>query len=491
MVVSEAGSRALVVSTSAPAAHCGIRRGTTLAHARSLCGELVARVACPVLERAAREALLDVALSASPRASVAPPLPGFAQSEAAVDLDASGTAALFHSEAGLAAALTTRAASVGLPAAVAVATSRFLARLAARRIVLEEGVGATCVVAAGTESAFLDPLPVDLLDLGDAAAQTLTRFGVRRIGQLLALPRRTLSTRLGPEVLRRVQELVGVHHDPPLPILDRTRSEESFSCEVPIDNLEALTFVLRAVLSRLLERLALRGLACPALELVLKSPGGDSEVRRLELAGPTADSRVLLRRLRTALESRPPRAPVDALCLATTGCAPRRDQLDLFRAPAPPPAELDALLADLEAQCGPGRIGHPALADDHRPGSFELRPPRLEFAAANRAESAAQGAPAERTPVAPRSAALAVRNLRPALPARVRLRGNQPAWVASPLAQGDVVHCAGPWRTSGGWWSDESRFAFDHFDVALDSGLLLRLRYDHCGRRWEIDGIYD
>jgi len=351
-------------------------------------------------------------------------------------------------------------------------------------------MGATRVLAAGAEPAFLDPLPVDLLDLGDCAAETLTRFGVRRIGQLLTLPRRTLLARLGADVLHVVQQLVGVTHDPPLPIPDRTRSEEFFPCEVPIDNLEALTFVLRAVLSRLLERLALRGLACPGLELILKSPSGDSEVRRLDLAGPTTDARVLLRRLRTALENRPPRAPVDALQLATTGCAPRRDQLDLFRAPTPPPAELDALLADLEAQCGPGRIGHPAPADDHRPGAFALRPPHLEFVSPG-AHPAARNDAAEGIRETRRPAALALRNLRPALPARVRLRGTQPAWLASPLAQGDVVHCAGPWRTSGGWWSEASRFAFDHFDVALDSGFLLRLRYDHRGRRWEIDGIYD
>ncbi len=489
-MVSEPGPRALVLSASPEAVRCGIRRGTTLAHARSLCAELVARVASPARERAAREALLDVALSAAPRAEAAPLQSGLAGAEAAVYLDASGIAALFHSEAGLAAALTARATALGLPTSVAVASSRFLARLAARHVALEAGagVGATRVLAPGTEAAFLAPLSVDLLDPGDALAGTLTRFGIHRIGQLLALPRRALHARLGPQALSIVQRLVGGTSDPPLPVPERTRSEEAFECEVPIENLEALTFVLRAVLSRLLERMALRGLACPGLELVLRSPDGNSEVRRLALAAPTSDPRVLLRRLRTALENEPPRAPVDALELATEGCAPRRDQLDLFRTPSPPPAELDALLAELEAWCGSDRIGHPAVADDHRPGAFDLWKPRWEFATGpTRGEGPAESASA--TPSS--STALALRNLRPPLPARVRLHGTQPTWLASSLGQGPIVHCAGPWRSSGGWWSDESRFAFDHFDVALETGILLRLRYDHRRRRWDIDGVYD
>jgi protein ImuB len=457
-VVSEPGPRALVLSASPEAVRCGIRHGATLAHARSLCAELVARVASPARERAAREALLDVALSAAPRAEAAPLQSGLASAEAAVYLDASGIAALFHSEAGLAAALITRAAALGLPVSVAVASSRFLARLAARTVAFEAGagVGATRVLAPGTEATFLAPLPVDLLDPDDALADTLTRFGIHRIGQLLALPRRALQVRLGRQALSIAQHLIGDPPDLPLPVPERTRSEEAFECEVPIENLEALTFVLRAVLSRLLERLALRGLACPGLELVLRSPDGNSQVRRLALAAPTRDPRVLLRRLRTALESDPPRAPVDALELATEGCAPRRDQLDLFRAPSPPPAELDALLAELEAWCGSGRIGHPAVADDHRPGAFDLRTPRWEFATAP-VSGKAPAEPPFATP--PRTTALALRNLRPPLPARVRLRGTQPVWLASSLGQGPIVHCAGPWRSSGGWWCDESRFA--------------------------------
>jgi hypothetical protein len=75
--------------------------------------------------------------------------------------------------------------------------------------------------------------------------------------------------------------------------------------------------------------------------------------------------------------------------------------------------------------------------------------------------------------------------------AEVRIRGAIPAQLRSAVANGAVVHAAGPWRTTGGWWSPEHRFAYDYYDVQTSDGTLSRLRFDHLRRRWEIDAIYD
>jgi len=121
------------------------------------------------------------------------------------------------------------------------------------------------------------------------------------------------------------------------------------------------------------------------------------------------------------------------------------------------------------------------VADDHRPGAYALRPFRSPTPGA-----AGPVPPPERAP------ALALRMLRPPVRAQVTAgRGGGPAWVRSPVANGHVLHAAGPWRTTGGWWSDEERFAYDSFDVQTSDGTLARLRYDHLARVWEIDAIYD
>jgi hypothetical protein len=66
-----------------------------------------------------------------------------------------------------------------------------------------------------------------------------------------------------------------------------------------------------------------------------------------------------------------------------------------------------------------------------------------------------------------------------------------PEWVRSALANGEVTRCAGPWRTTGGWWPREERFAFDHFDVQTSDGLVVRLRLDLITWSWQIDAVYD
>jgi protein ImuB len=81
--------------------------------------------------------------------------------------------------------------------------------------------------------------------------------------------------------------------------------------------------------------------------------------------------------------------------------------------------------------------------------------------------------------------------LRPPAIAEVRVRAGYPIWIRSAIVRGRVLRCAGPWRTTGGWWSQEERFAFDHFDVQTEDGSVARLRHDHLARIWQIDGIYD
>jgi protein ImuB len=94
-------------------------------------------------------------------------------------------------------------------------------------------------------------------------------------------------------------------------------------------------------------------------------------------------------------------------------------------------------------------------------------------------------------PVDGGQAGLAVRALRPPLAAQVQASHGHPERVRSALANGRVVRAAGPWRTSGGWWCPERHFAFDHFDVETEDGLVVRLRLDRLSGRWEIDALYD
>jgi protein ImuB len=503
-IASGIGPRAQVIAISAEAARVGVRPACSVVHARSLCPALRVRVASPALERAACETLLDVARSLSPRVAAAPRCSGVYAAEVAVHLDASGVGSLFRSEEGFAAALTTRARAAGIPTVATVASSRGVSLLAARCMARDLLQGAqspqhtverlragndpsvrapqaadtVLVLSPAEEATFLEPLPIDLLDPEDGLAETLTRLGIRRVGELTRLPRRSLLTRLGPGVRHLLALAHGEKDTVPLPSAMETRVEEAVDLEWPIENLEPLSFVLRGLLTRLAERLELRGLVCGDLDLELRLVGGGCDTRRVGVAAPNGDPRTLLGVVRLALEHPLPRAPIEGIALATEGRPVRTDQLDLFRPAGPTPRALGRTLAALEALCGSERVGAPLLVDDPHPDAFAQSP----FAPAPGTSKAAP-----RTGVA----IAALRALRPPVSAEVRAPRGRPEWIRSAVANGPIVGLAGPWRTTGGWWSPERRFAFDSFDARTGDGNVIRLRFDlvHC--TWQVDAIYD
>ncbi|MCP5045272.1 MAG: DNA polymerase Y family protein [bacterium] len=483
-------ARAEIISASPEARALGLTIPCSMSHARSLSSKLVVRVTSPALESTTREALVDLALSFSPRVALAKRDAGIFLCEGAVFLDASGVASLYRSEAGFASALSARAQALGLPGPIAIASSRAVARIMARKLAIptlaqaQSGEPECAILETSEEARVLAPLPIDLLDPGDELAQQLTRFGVHSVRDLLALPHRGLAARLGPDVLGLIARAQGREVEPPLPEPRDTRLREAMDLDHPIEMLEPLSFVLRGMLSRLTERLVLRGLASGPIDLALELCGGGRDHRRIGVAAPTRDHRVLLRLVVQALEARPARAPIESIALHTEGRIPRSDQLDLFRTPGPDPAEIDRTLAELEALCGPGQVGAPAVVDDNHPCAFELKPFRGE------AENDTTP-PSSRWELGPDGAPLAVRALRPPVRAEIQVHQGRPGRIRSAVACGDILNVAGPWRTTGRWWTEEGRFALDHFDVQVSDATILRLCFDWIRRDWQIDAIYD
>jgi len=494
-------ARAELIALSPEAAALGLSTPCSVSHARSLSSRVTIRVTSPALERTTREALRDIALSFSPRVALAPRSSGIFICEGAVFLDATGVSSLYHSEAGFAAALSARAQALGLPGTIVIASSRSIAKVVARQLAIPTlaraadrdgnltsaaGEPACRILTPSDEAKTLAPLPIDLLDPSDELAQKLTRFGVHTVRDLLALPRRALAQRLGSDILRLVARAQGREVEPPLSEPRDTRLSEAIDLDYPIENLEPLSFVLRGMLARLAERLTLRGLASGPIDLDLGLCGGGRDHRRIGVAAPTRDHRVLLRLVVTALEGHPPEAPIETAAVSTEGCVPRSDQLDLFRTPGPDPAALDRTLAELESLCGPGQVGTPVVVDDNHPRSFELRP--FSGSSSTRNDSWKQ----ETAPGGlVLGTALVVRALRPPVRAEVEVRQGSPKAIRSAVSCGRVTNVAGPWRTTGRWWSEEERFALDHFDVQVSDGTILRLCFDWLRRDWQIDAIYD
>lgn len=492
------GNAARVVAATRPSRRAGIQAGHTLPQARALLPDLLARGRDLESERAAQEALTEVAEGFSPRVesadegvvyfdavkipmpppSVAPhldPLPGGEREKDA--------------EKALGRAVIAAVEKAGLPARFGIAASKLAARVAA-------GLpDSPTVVPEGEEAQFLAPLPLARLAPELEIADTLERWGIRSVGELARLPEAEVASRLGALGRELHATARGVDPRPLEPRLPAPCLSEGMELEWPLVSLEPFLFVGNAALERLVRRLEALALACRRLEVGLKLDPEGYDARAITLPAPTRDVKTLLTLTRLELEARPPGAPVVGFTFTAQPDRTRQAQLALFGPAALSPDRLATTIARLVAMLGAGRIGSPRTVDGHVPERLALAdysppPPPLE----RRAPPTGRGL-------------LAIRVLRPPVELEVTTEGRHPERSegsgaplrplslqstngALPEISGAVRVAAGPWSLEEGWWSSAPA-SRDYWDVELATGGLYRIYRDRASEKWYADGMYD
>jgi len=427
------------------------------------------RIACLLTPSdPARPTLLRVALAHSPRVEDA--------GAGRVYLDASGLEGLFGDEPRLAARLRAAAAAAGVESSVGIAESRIAALAAAR---LGPGV---LVVEPGGDAAYLAPAPLSLLDLPEATATRLSRWGLRTLGELAALPTAGLFERLGGDGVRLQRLARGEDPRPLVSWRPAPLFEESAVCEWGLETLEPVVERLRELAARVCARLGAAGLAADCFEWTCRLGDGRVHEGALTPAVPITDADSVGGLLRLALEARPPRGVVEALTFRARPVRVAPAQESLTDRSRPAPRRLTATLNRLVALVGADAIGAPALLDTHRPDAIALAP----YPSPLRGEGRVRGG--DRRDTRDASPTLALRRLRPPVPASVTLASGRPVAVRSGRLTGRIVAGVGPWRVSGEWWGPRP-WLLDEWDVELADGTLCRLAHD--GSAWRLEGIYD
>ena len=479
-----------VTHVSAAAKAAGVQVGMTVAQARALIAELVVMPPSDAAERAATDALGDVAESISPVVEAGSPgcvwidLAGLEHVHHSLTHVADSLARLASSpsEADIETAIAEEAARrvhrIGLEAAVGIATSKEVAYLAAR-------CGGLRIIPAGREREFLDWMPLELTDLGsdrigEELEMRLKRLGLRRLGDLARLDIRAVGSRLGATAVALVRLAQG---EGSATLQMRPRSEvfvETVELEYGIENLEALGFVLHAMLNRIGERLHLRGLVAGDMTLALGLVDRSRDDRRVAVAAATGEMRALLMLLNLSLAARSPVAAVETIRLTVEPRHPRPAQNDMFLPPSPAPDRLEAVIARIAALCGPDRVGTLLPAGSYRPeavrsGDF-APPPAAAPEKINTSRPASHALtrsslnedrplPAGEARVEGIAIArMALRTIRPAEAIEVMCTRATPEFVRGKKIAARVVSFAGPWRRQGEWWAVGSSTSYDSND---------------------------
>lgn len=367
--------------------------------------------------------------------------------------------------------------------------------------------GAT-VVPPGDEAGVLARLPITALSLlpecqalpgragGHArtarvqrfrdALATLDRWGIATLGDLARLSRADITSRLGVAGRRLHQAARGEDVRPLVPSSEAPRFLERVELEWPVAGLEPLAFVLARAceaLSGALER-ADRG----AVSIMTRLTMVDKAVheRTLTLPAPMRDARVLRTLILLDLEAHPPSSeseyfPGIDVVEVELGVTPGRIvQASLLAHDVPAVEDVATLVARLQALMGESRVGTPVVVDTHDPRQSSIKP----FVV-----------PARTRTSVPQRAGAVLRRFRIPVAAEVTLERGAPARLrlsSRMLIGGAITHRAGPWRTSGHWWTaDRDTWDRDEWDVGVDSGVIYRLARDRTTGRWEVEGVLD
>jgi protein ImuB len=482
------GNAARVVAATKAARKAGIRAGMTLPQSRAILPKLVARGRDSESERAAQEALLEIADGFSPRVEDAGGGVLYFDLDGVPGLTAKPGVSPERAESLLAQRVVAEVEKAGMPARVGIAGSKLAARVAASL------PDSPKVVGEGKEAEFLAPLPLDRLAPEMEIGATLAQWGIRSIGELARLPEGEVASRLG-EMGRELHATArGFDPRPIEPRVPPLSISEGMELEWPLVTLEPFLFIGNAALDRLVARLDSQALACTRLEVTLKLDPEGVDARAIALPAPTRDVKTLLTLLRLELEARPPGAPVAGFTFSAHPDKPRRAQLALFGPPALSPDRLATTIARLASLLGNDRVGSPRTVDGHRPERYALAsyapPPPPNVAHPPKKSRGLLAVRVLRPPVE-----LEVITSLPPLPAgegrgegRVLSLKSPPG--ATPEIHGQVRVAAGPWSLEEGWWSD-APIDRDYWDVELSDGGLYRIYRDRRTQAWFADGLYD
>src|SRR6478609_2671727 len=367
----------------------GVREGQTIAEACALVSNLVVREVTRAEVLATLGCIAEVGLSLGTTVSVEAP--------DTVCVDITGSAHLQGGELALGCELANRVRAMGHSVRVAISDGPRLARAFADWFAPSaadpEDRGVCVVPSEHTAQAFA-ALPINALPLPEDTAGWFVRLGVFTIGELCALPRQALGSRLG-EAAASVTELCAGRDRAPLVAFTPERTiTESSTWDEPVTGNEPLAFVLGGLVSRVSARLTGRGEAAQSLLLIIEHDTAIARFRgekteltlRFKLSNPLhrADElrRVLSARLSRSKLGAPSlrmRLSVPKLVAAAARQVELAQVLSGATVSIAADDEIPVLSAELSAELGEEQVGTLKLCDSHRPeAKSKLSPALLE-----------------------------------------------------------------------------------------------------------------
>lgn len=356
-------------------------------------------------------------------------------------LDASGIAHLFGGEQRLLDDVVDRFAGLGLTARAAVAPTALAAWGLARF-----GGRATIVAPKTRTAAMLAPLPVAALGLSHDVTRVLERLGLKSIGTLAGIERRSLARRFreADNPLDALDRALGRRAEPIAAIVHERPPRALLRLAEPVADPAAAPQALDLMVPKLVAELQARRLGVRRLVMAGYRVDGEVAVAVAACALPTREAAHLKRLMVEKAATLDPGFGFDGFALEAAWCEPLGSAQDGLAGGPPPELEVARLVDRLSTKLGPDAVRRPQPRASHLP----------ERASGWR-RAIDPEAPSQPRPVqAPRPQRLLDRA--EAIDVIYATPAGLPRRFVWRRAVHDVVRAEGPERIAPEWWRERS-----------------------------------
>ncbi|OLP58846.1 nucleotidyltransferase [Xaviernesmea oryzae] len=309
VLVMRTGNRRLVSAADASAQAAGLRVGMAAAKAQALVPDLILQDADPIADAEALERLAAWMLRFAPVVSADPP--------DGIVVDTAGADHLHGGEAAMLDGLVGRLAMSGVAARAAIADTWGAAHALARF-----GDKEDALAPVAHDRTLLRGLPLEALRLAGPLAADLRLLGFRTVGDLVDQPRAPLTLRFGPEIARRIEQMLGLLAEPIEAIRPDDLIEVRRLFAEPIGAAETIARYIGKLVVQLCERLEEQGLGARRLDLICQRVDNRPQAVRVSLAMPARDVRRMTRLLCDKIETIAPGWGIEVMTLAATVAEP-------------------------------------------------------------------------------------------------------------------------------------------------------------------------
>jgi protein ImuB len=436
----------IIHAVTRAAAERGARAGARLTDARALDPALLAVPADPEGDAALVERLARWAGRWSPLVEV--------DGDDALRLDVTGVAHLFGGERGLVEDVQTKFAVVALSIRVAMAST------AAAAWALAHYGNAAALICGKDTGAKLADLPVAALRLPPEATRTLERLGLKTIGLLAGIERRSLARRFreADNPVDALDRALGRKPEPLTSVPSERPPRALLKLEEPATHLEAPSQALERLIPDLVQQLQRRHLGVRRLALIGFRVDGSTAAASVATAIPSREPKHLQRLLSDKAAALDPGFGFDAFALVAEWSEGLASAQDSLVGEPSGTREVARLVDRLSVKLGPEKVRRPQPNESHLPERASGWRPALEKIE----EVGPAPAPPRPQRMLDRPEAIAVVYATPeGVPRRFVWR----------RAVHDIARVEGPERIAPEWWRERSTARLrDYYRVEDQAG---------------------